>query len=113
MAGATKRRLSGEEKRARWERAFENICLGMREAEIAAREGLTPRRVRQIVGEARREWLKDRTADFAVCETDWLSELLERAGRLVKTADSATILLLARVVDRLDRLAPAARANGA
>ena len=113
MAGATKRRLSGEEKRARRTRIFEDLWLGLRPADIAAREGLTPRRVRQIVVETRRERLEQREADPAALETEGLSELLERAGRLAKTADSATIRALSGIVDRLDRLVPAAHSAGA
>jgi hypothetical protein len=109
MRREPKRRLSEDQKRARRTRFFEERRMGFRAAEIAAREGLTPRRVRQIVREAQFERLLDSKTAAATPETEGLQLLLRRARRLVKTADSATIRALSKIVDRPDRLAPAAR----
>jgi hypothetical protein len=74
---------------------------------------LSPRRVREIVREARFERRRDdRRPDAAPLETEGLYQFLQQAGRLVATADSATIRALARVVDWLDRAVPAAPATG-
>ena len=117
MTGATRRaprrRLSEDEKRARRARIFERLRQGYWIAEIAKREGLTPQRIRQIVSEARPERSLAQQADLAAIETEGLKPLLERAARLVVQNDPAAIRALARIVDRLDRLVPAADAPGA
>jgi hypothetical protein len=111
---AAKRRLGEDQKRARRARFLDDRRSGVRADEIAAREGLSPRRVREIVREARFERRRDdRTPDAAPLETEGLYQFLQQAGRLVATADSATVRALARVIDRLDRVIPAARATGA
>jgi hypothetical protein len=46
-------------------------------------------------------------------ETEGLFELLQQAKRVVATADLATIRALARSIDRLDRLVPAAHGTRA
>jgi len=107
------KRLGEDQKRARRARFFKERRSGVRAAGIAAREGLTPRRVRQIVREARVERFHDGKRDAATIETEGLSGLLQRAMRLVATADSRTVRALSKIVDRLDRLVPAAHAAGA
>jgi transposase-like protein len=117
MTGATrraaKRRLGEDETRARRGRIFERLRQGYWIAEIARREELTPQRIRQIVSEARQERSEAEQAELATIETEGLEPLLRRAARLVVQNDPAAIRALAKVVDRLDRLVPAAGAPGA
>ena len=110
MRRTPRRRLSEDEKRARRARIFARLRHGYEVAEIARREGLTPQRIRQIVSEARRERSEAEQAELAAIETEGLKPLLRRAARLVVQNDATAIRALARLVDRLDRLAPAADA---
>jgi hypothetical protein len=110
---ATRRRLGEDEKRARRARIFERLRQGYRIAEIAKREELTPQRIRQIVSEARHERSEAEQVELATIETEGLKPLLERAARMVVQNDPAAIRALGRIVDRLDRLVPAADAPGA
>jgi transposase-like protein len=110
---ATRRRLGEDEKRARRVRIFERLRQGYWIAEIAKREGLTPQRIRQIVSEARHERSEAEQAELATIETEGLKPLLRRAARMVVRNDPPAIRALAKIVDRLDRLVPAADAPGA
>ena len=116
MTGATRRvtrrRLGEDEKGARRARIFERLRQGYWIAEIAKREGRTPQRIRQIVSEARRERSEAEQAELAAIEAEGLKPLLRRAARLVVQNGPAAIRALAKVVDRLDRLVPAADAPG-
>ncbi len=100
-------------RRGRGGRGFSSgCCQGYEVAEIAKREGLTPQRIRQIVSQARRERSEAEQAEFAAIETEGLEPLLKRAARLVVQNDPAAIRALGKLVDRLDRLVPAADARG-
>ena len=117
MTGATRRvtrrRLGADEKGPRRARIFERLRQGHWIAEIARLEGLTPQRIRQIVSEARRERSEAEQAELAAIETEGLKSLLIRAVRLVVQKDPPAIRTLGKIVDRLDRLVPAADARGA
>jgi hypothetical protein len=113
MRRAPKRRLGEDEKRARRARIFERLRQGYEVAEIANRERLTPQRIRQIVSAARQERNLAEQAELAAIEAEGLKPLLRRVARMVTEADPAAIRALARIVDRLDRLVPAADAPAA
>jgi predicted transcriptional regulator len=110
MTGAARRvvrrRLGEDEKGARRARIFERLRQGHWIAEIARLEGLTPQRIRQIVGEVRRERSEAEQAELAAIETEGVKSLLIRAAGLVVRTDPAATRALRKVADRLDRLVP-------
>ncbi len=106
-----KRRLGERAKRARRARIFEGLAVGLSFREIAAREGLTERRIRQIVAEAREDRFRDDEALRATIGTQGFPALLRCPKILVADGDAATLRFIATLVDRLDRLVPAADAS--
>jgi len=103
------RRLSERAKRARWARIFGRLALGSSIREIAAREGLTPRRIHQIVGEARQDRrLCDRLIDVVMMAEDFPA-LVMRAGVMAEGGDAAALGFLHGLAERLERRAKAAR----
>ena len=67
MAGAP-RRLNALDKARRRERIFKSLRLGSSTADIAGEEGLTARRVRQIVSEALQERPVEGARDHALLQ---------------------------------------------
>ena len=106
-----KRQLREREKRARRARIFEGLAVGFSFREIAAREGLTERRIRQIVAEARQDRRHDDEALRATIGTQGFPALLRCAKMLAADGDAATLRFIATLVDRIDRLFPAADAS--
>jgi len=78
-------------------------------AEIAAKERLTPRRIRQIVSEAPRDRALDDAAPAMLYATAF-PDFLRYARRLIAVGDPVACRFMAKLVDRLDRLVPAADA---
>ena len=87
-----KRRLREREKRARRARILEGLAVDLSFREIAAREGLTERRIRQIVAEARQDRFRDDEALRATVGTQGfpaLAPMRQNAGRRRRRRDVA------------------------
>ena len=108
--GKRGRRLSEDQMRARRERIFARLRRGAGYAEIAAEEGLTARRIRQIVSEARRERELREKADFEAIETGGLPALLRCAGHMVANGDRVAIRFMLDFVERIERRIASAHA---
>ena len=101
--GRARPRLNPFTKAERRERIFAWLRLGWTYEKIAREEGLSERRVRQIVADAlRREELDDPT-DHALIQLIRLEGALELAAQAVDSGDLAAIGPLLKVLERIDR----------
>ncbi len=103
MAPARRRRLSGHGMMLRRKRIFAGLREGLRYDEIAAEEGVTTERVRQIVAEALKNRSVDSGADHAKLQLDRLVPALQIAAEAVASGDVRAIPSYLKVLDRLDR----------
>jgi hypothetical protein len=81
--------------------------------EIAAEEGVTATRIRQIVSEVLQKRAVDSGADHAKLQLDWLTPLMQLAAEAVAAGDIRAITPYLKVLDRLDRYQTVASANQA
>jgi hypothetical protein len=98
-----KRRLNPHGKALRRERIFERIRGGWAYDAIASEEGVTPRRIRQIVSEALKHRLIDDGPDHAMLQLARLDEALRLSAMAVADGDISAISPYLKVLERLDR----------
>jgi hypothetical protein len=79
--------------------------------EIAAEEGVTATRIRQIVSEVLQKRAVDSGADHAKLQLDRLAPLMQLAAEAVAAGDVTAITPYLKVLDRLDRYQTVASAN--
>ncbi len=103
MAPARRRRLSGHGMMLRRKRIFAGLREGLRYDEIAAEEGVTTERIRQIVTEVLKNRSVDSGADHAKLQLDRLVPALQIAAEAVASGDVRAIPSYLKVLDRLDR----------
>ena len=96
-------KLNPRGKAVRRERIFERLRGGWAYDAIAREEGLTPRRIRQIVSDALRSQQVDGGPDQAMLQLFRLESSLRLAADAVAGGDTAAIGPLLSVLDRLDR----------
>ena len=86
-----KRRMSERARRAWQARIFERMGLGSSIREIASRDGPTPRRIHQIVPEARQDrCFRDRLID-AMMTAEGFPALVRRARVMAEDGDAAAL----------------------
>jgi hypothetical protein len=100
---ARRRRLSGHGMMLRRKRIFAGLREGLRYDEIAAQEGVTTERIRQIVAEVLKNRSVDSAADHAKLQLDRLVPALQIAVEAVASGDVRAIPSYLKVLDRLDR----------
>jgi hypothetical protein len=109
----SRRRLGAHGKMARRKRIFAGLREGLSYDEIAAEEGVTATRIRQIVSEVLQKRAVDSGADHAKLQLDRLAPLMQLAAEAVAAGDIRAITPYLKVLDRLDRYQTVASANQA
>ena len=98
-----RRRLGRAWLMLRRKRIFAGLREGLRYDEIAAQEGVTTERIRQIVTEVLKNRSVDSSADHAKLQLDRLVPALQIAAEAVASGDVRAIPSYLKVLDRLDR----------
>ena len=111
MAGAPRRRRNALDKVRRRERIFTGLRLGSSTADIAREEGLTARRVNQIVSEALQERPVDEARDHALLQLARLEPAIKLMAGEMAQGDIRAISPYLGLLDRLDRYQGAAAAH--
>jgi hypothetical protein len=111
MAPVRRRRLTGHGMMLRRKRIFAGLREGLRYDEIAAQEGVTTERIRQIVTEVLKNRAVDSAADHAKLQLDRLVPALQIAAEALASGDFRAIPSYLKVLDRLDRYQTVATAN--
>ena len=106
-----RRRLSGHGMMLRRKRIFAGLREGLRYDEIAAQEGVTTERIRQIVTEVLKNRSVDSATDHAKLQLDRLVPALQIASEALASGDFRAIPSYLKVLDRLDRYQTVADAN--
>ena len=96
-------RLNPYTKALRRERIFARIKLGWTYERIARDEGVSDRRIRQIVTDALRREELDGPTDHALIQRMRLDRAHELAAQAVDAGDLRAIDTLLKVLDRIDR----------
>ena len=99
----SRRRLGAHGKMERRRRIFAGLREGLSYDEIAAEEGVTATRIRQIVSEVLQKRAVDSGADHAKLQLDRLTPLMQLAAEAVAAGDIRAITPYLKVLDRLDR----------
>jgi hypothetical protein len=107
-APAAKRRPNAHLRELRRARIFTRLREGWPYTEIAREEGLTDRRIRQIVSETLRKRVIDASEDHALLQLARLEPALRLAAGAVADGDVKAIRYYLKLLDQLDRYRPAA-----
>jgi hypothetical protein len=110
-APAPKKRPTEIARTARRTRIFARLSEGWAYDEIARKEKLTPRRVRQIVAEFLDNREVENNSRHTLAQLARLGPALRTAGEAVAQGDVRAIAPLMKVLDRLDHYQRAARAE--
>jgi DNA-binding CsgD family transcriptional regulator len=110
-APAKRRRPNAYGKMQRRKRIFARLREGLSYDEIAAEEGLTAMRIRQIVSEVLQKRAVDSGADHAKLQLDRLAPALQLAAEAIAAGDISAITPYLKALDRLDRYQTVASAN--
>jgi hypothetical protein len=109
----SRRRLGAHGKMARRRRIFAGLREGLSYDEIAAEEGVTATRIRQIVSEVLQKRVVDSGADHAKLQLDRLAPALQLAAEAIAAGDISAITPYLKALDRLDCYQTVASANQA
>ena len=109
-AALTKPRRDARQSEARRLRVVRRVQEGATYDQIAEAEGLTRRRVRQIVVQTLAQRVVEPSADHARLQIARLDPALRLAAEKVAEGDLCAIGLLLRALDRLDKYQAAAEA---
>ena len=101
-------RLNPYTKAVRRERIFARLALGWSYDKIAREEGVSDRRIRQIVADALRRQELDDPTDHAIIQLMRLDAAHQLAARAVDSGDLKAINSLLKVLERMDRYHKAA-----
>jgi predicted transcriptional regulator len=107
-APAAKRRPNAHLRELRRARIFTRLREGWPYTEIAREEGLTDRRIRQIVSDTLKKRVVDAPADHALLQLARLEPALRLAAGAVASGDVQAIRYYLKLLDQLDRYRPAA-----
>ena len=99
-APASKRRPNAHFRELRRARIFTRLREGLPYAEIAREEGLTSRRVRQIVSETLKKRIVDPPTDHAMLQLARLEPALRLAAGAVANGDVRSIRYYLKLLDR-------------
>ena len=112
-APARRRRLGAHGMIFRRRRVFACLRQGFTYDEIAAEEGVSSARVRQIVSEELQKRGVDSGADHAKLQLDRLAPAVQLGAEAIAAGDIAAINPYLKALDRLDRYQTVASANQA
>ena len=110
-AGASGRRLNALDKARRRERIFKSLRLGSSTADIAREEGLTARRVRQIVSEALQARPVDGARDHTLLQLARLEPAIKLMAGEMAQGDIRAVSPYLELLHRLDRYQAGAAAR--
>ena len=103
MAPPRRRRLGGHSMLLRRRRIFAWLRDGLTYDEIAAEEGVSRERIRQIVSEVLQKRAVDSGADHAKLQLDRLMPAMQLAAEAISAGHVSAISSYLKVIDRLDR----------
>jgi hypothetical protein len=106
-----RRRLGAHGLMFRRRRVFAQLREGFAYNEIAAQEGVSPSRIRQIVSQELRRRSVDSGAEHAKLQLDRLAPALQLAAQAIAAGDISAISPYLKALDRLDRYQTVAGAN--
>jgi len=98
-----RRQLGARGKMQRRKRIFARLREGASYEEIAAEEGVSRERIRQIVSEVLQKRSVDSGADHAKLQLDRLLPAMQLAAEGIAAGDISSITPYLKVIDRLDR----------
>jgi hypothetical protein len=107
-AAPAKRRPNAYLRELRRARIFTRLREGWPYTEIAREEGLTDRRIRQIVSDTLKKRVVDAPADHALLQLARLEPALRLAAGAVADGDVGAIRYYLKLLDQLDRYQPGA-----
>src|ERR1700689_4609307 len=110
-APARRRRLGAHGMMFRRRRVFARLREGFTYDEIAAEEGVSNARVRQIVSEELQKRVVDSGADHAKLQLDRLAPAVQLGAEAIAAGDISAINPYLKALDRLDRYQTVATAN--
>ena len=108
---ASHRRMGARGMVLRRQRIFARLREGLGYDEIAAEEGVSLRRIRQIVSEVLQKRAVDSGAEHAKLQLDRLAPAMRLAAEAIGAGDVSAIAPYLKVLDRLDRYQSVAVAN--
>jgi hypothetical protein len=110
-APARRRRLGAHGMMFRRRRIFASLREGFTYDEIAADEGVSPSRIRQIVSKELQQRGVDSGAEHAKLQLDRLAPAIQLAAEAIAGGDVSAITPYLKALDRLDRYQTVATAN--
>ena len=110
-APVRRRRLGAHGLTFRRRRIFAQLREGFTYQEIAAEEGVTITRIRQIVSAELQQRSVDSGAEHAKLQLERLASVMQLAAEAVAAGDVTAITPYLKVLDRLDRYQTVASAN--
>ncbi len=110
-APARRRRLGAHGMMFRRRRIFASLREGFTYDEIAADEGVSPSRIRQIVSQELQQRGVDSGAEHAKLQLDRLAPAIQLAAEAMAAGDISAITPYLKALDRLDRYQTVASAN--
>ena len=110
-APVRRRRLGAHGMMFRRRRIFASLREGFTYDEIAADEGVSPSRVRQIVSQELQQRAVDSGAEHAKLQLDRLAPAIQLAAEAMAAGDISAITPYLKALDRLDRYQTVANAN--
>ena len=110
-APVRRRRLGAHGMMFRRRRIFASLPEGFTYDEIAADEGVSPSRIRQIVSKELEQRGVDSGAEHAKLQLDRLAPAIQLAAEAMAAGDISAITPYLKALDRLDRYQTVASAN--
>ena len=110
-APVLRRRLGAHGMMFRRRRIFAKLREGFTYEEIAAEEGVSPSRIRQVVSEELKQRAVDSGTEHAKLQLERLAPALQLAAEGIAAGDISAIMPYLRALDRLDRYQAVASAN--
>jgi hypothetical protein len=110
-AAPTRRRPNAHGKMLRRRRIFARLREGLAYDEIAAEEGVTATRIRQIISEVLQKRAVDSGADHAKLQLDRLAPAVQLGAEAIAAGDISAITPYLKALDRLDRYQSVAGAH--
>ena len=111
QAPVRRRRLGAHGMMFRRRRIFASLREGFTYDEIAADEGVSPSRIRQIVSKELQQRAVDSGAEHAKLQLDRLAPAVQLGAEAIAAGDVSAISPYLKALDRLDRYQTVASAN--
>jgi uncharacterized protein YdbL (DUF1318 family) len=111
QAPTRRRRLGAHGMMFRRRRIFAQLREGFTYDEIAAEEGVSPSRIRQIVSQELQQRAVDSGAEHAKLQLDRLAPAVQLGAEAIAAGDVSAITPYLKALDRLDRYQTVASAN--